>query len=100
MFQIDEYSSRIANVFRNAGLRKGDTVALMMENRPEFVTIWLGLSKIGVISALINFNLRQKSLSHCVNIAKCKAFIFEADLLEGEFGRNGYMRLILSFVWR
>lgn len=80
--QVDKYSSRIANVFRNAGLRKGDCVALMLENQPEFVCIWLGLSKIGVVTALINYNLRQRSLAHCINIVNCSAFIFEANMLE------------------
>ncbi|XKL61134.1 hypothetical protein PGB90_008191 [Kerria lacca] len=80
--QIEEYSNKVANVFKNAGLRKGDAVALMLDNRPEFVCIWLGLSKIGVITALINYNLRQTSLAHCVKVSKCLAFIFESSLLQ------------------
>ncbi|KAK7576246.1 hypothetical protein V9T40_012532 [Parthenolecanium corni] len=79
--QIEDFSNKIANVFYNAGLRKGDAVALMMDNSPEFVCTWLGLSKIGVVTALINTNLRQTSLAHCVNISKCSAFIFDLQLL-------------------
>ncbi|XP_065211613.1 long-chain fatty acid transport protein 1-like [Planococcus citri] len=80
--QIEEYSNKVANAFKNAGIRKGDAVALMMNNKPEFVCIWLGLSKIGAVTALINHNLRKTSLAHCVNIANCTAFIFELELLD------------------
>ena len=47
-------------------LRQGDTVALMMLNKPEFVSIWLGMAKIGVTTALINTNVTGKALMHCV----------------------------------
>lgn len=53
-----------------------------MENRPEFVGIWLGLSKIGVIVPLINTNLRQKSLLHSIVIANCKGVIYGEGLID------------------
>lgn len=80
--QVEEYSNRVANLFKSHGYRKGDAVALMMENRPEFVCMWLGLSKLGIITALINYNLRHTSLIHSVNVAKCQAFIFGSELTE------------------
>ena len=94
ILQIDEFSNNIANTFYNAGLRKGDAVALMMDNSPEFVSTWLGLSKIGVVTALINTNLRQTSLAHCVNISKCSAFIFELSMLNGKYFQFDYLRKI------
>lgn len=44
--------------------------------------IWLGLSKIGVVTALLNFNLRAKSLAHCINISKARAVIFSSQLAD------------------
>ncbi|KAI5737206.1 hypothetical protein M8J76_011070 [Diaphorina citri] len=80
--QVEAYSNRVANFFLAQGLKKGDSVALMLENRPEFVCLWLGLSKLGVITALINHNLRQNSLLHCINIADVSAFIYGAELTD------------------
>jgi len=77
--EVDEYSNRIANVFKSKGYVKGDVVALFMENRPEYVFIWLGLAKIGVITSLINFNLRLDSLLHCFTVSNAKALIFSSD---------------------
>ena len=39
-------SDRVARYFYCQGYRRGDVVALFMENRPEYVCIWLGLSKV------------------------------------------------------
>jgi acyl-CoA synthetase (AMP-forming)/AMP-acid ligase II len=58
-------------------------VALFMESRPEYVGIWLGLAKIGVVTALINFNLRLETFAHCVNVAGAKSVIFGAELTDG-----------------
>lgn len=74
--QLNEFSNRIANVFHSHGYKKGDVVGLLLENRPEFVGTWLGLSKIGVITPLINTNLRGPSLLHSITVAKCTAFIY------------------------
>lgn len=79
---MEEYSNKIANIFRSHGYKKGDTVALFMENKPEFVCMWLGLSKLGVIIPLINTNLRQTSLIHSFNVAKSQAIIFGSELFD------------------
>ncbi|XP_076231493.1 long-chain fatty acid transport protein 4 [Calliopsis andreniformis] len=73
---VNKYSNQIASVFQRAGYVKGDAVALMMPNRPEYVAIWLGLGKLGVVTALINTNLREQSLIHCLRIAEVKSVIY------------------------
>lgn len=77
--EVDEYTNRIANFFKSKGYEKGDVVALFMENRPEYVFMWLGLAKIGVISSLINFNLRLDSLLHCITVSEAKGLILSSD---------------------
>lgn len=83
-FQVEEYSNKIANIFRSHGYKKGDVVALFLENKPEFVAIWLGLSKIGVVVPLINTNLRLTTLVHSITVAKTQAVIFGTELSEGK----------------
>lgn len=53
-----------------------------METRIEFPFFWLGLSKIGVTSALVNFNLRLDPLIHSIKIVNSKAIIVTSDLIE------------------
>ncbi|OQR72144.1 long-chain fatty acid transport protein 1-like [Tropilaelaps mercedesae] len=78
--QVDEFSNKVAMTFLNLGFRAGDDVALFMENRPEYLMIWLGLSKIGVVTALVNYNLKSAPLAHCVNVVDAKAVIFSSSL--------------------
>lgn len=47
-----------SNFLTGIGLKKGDIVALNMENRPEYLTTWLGIAKAGGASAFINCNLK------------------------------------------
>lgn len=80
---IEEYSNQIANIFVNKfKLKKGDCVALLLENKPEYIATWIGLSKIGVISALINTNLMNQPLLHSIKIAQPKAVIYSSSLQE------------------
>jgi solute carrier family 27 fatty acid transporter 1/4 len=43
----------------------------------------LGLAKIGVIPALINFNLRQQALIHTIKVADCKGAIYGLEIESG-----------------
>ncbi|XP_048875111.1 long-chain fatty acid transport protein 4 [Brienomyrus brachyistius] len=80
--QLDIYSNRVANLLLQRGFKEGDVVALFMENRPQYVGLWLGMAKIGVEAALINFNLRMDALLHCVTISNAKAIVFGSELME------------------
>ncbi|XP_055694073.1 long-chain fatty acid transport protein 4-like [Lutzomyia longipalpis] len=80
--EVEDFSNRIASVFHGHGYKGGDVVGLLLENRPEFVATWLGLSRLGIIVPLINHNLRQASLLHSITVAKCNALIFGESLIE------------------
>jgi fatty-acyl-CoA synthase len=61
------------------GIAKGETVCLMMPNRPEYMAIWLGLTTVGVVVALINTQLRGPSLAHCIDAAAPTHLIAAAE---------------------
>jgi fatty-acyl-CoA synthase len=68
------------------GVAKGDTVALLMPNRAEYLAIWLGICRIGGVVALINTNLTGAALAHCLTVACPKHLIVDTRLdaaLEG-----------------
>lgn len=78
--QLDEQSNAVAHWAQGQGWVSGDVVALFMESRPIQVALWLGLAKVGVEAALINFNLRQDSLLHCLGVSGARAIVFGAEL--------------------
>lgn len=78
--QLDQYSNSIANLLLESGFKRGDEISLFMESRPEYIGIWLGAAKAGIVTALINTNLRQKSLLHSITVINSKALIFGSEL--------------------
>ena len=64
------------------GLRPGDGVALMMPNRPEYLAIWLGITRTGAVVSLLNTNLTGASLAHGLTIVKPKHLIVAAELMD------------------
>lgn len=77
---LDQLSNRIGHYLRIAGFHPGDTIAIFMQNCPQYVALYLGMSKIGVVASLINHNLRSDSLVHCVKAACTTGLIFETRL--------------------
>jgi fatty-acyl-CoA synthase len=77
-----ERANQYARWALNEGLAKGDVVCLLMPSRPEYMAIWLGITSIGGVVALLNTNLVGRSLAHCVNIVAPKHFIVAAELIE------------------
>jgi len=79
---LAERSNRYARWALDQGLAKGDAVCLIMSNRPEYMAIWLGITSIGAVVALLNTNLTSSSLAHCVNIVGPKQVIVAGQLLD------------------
>ncbi|HEY2709366.1 MAG TPA: long-chain-acyl-CoA synthetase [Caulobacteraceae bacterium] len=80
---LAERSLRFARWALDQGLGKGDVVALIMPNRPEYMAIWLGLSRLGVTTALINTQLRGPSLAHSLKVAGARHIIVDTSLSAG-----------------
>ncbi len=79
---LDQGANRFARWASAQGLRKGDVVSLLMENRPEYLMAWIGLLKNGCIAALINTHLTGPALSHSINIAGAKHLILGGELVD------------------
>ena len=80
--ELDRLANKVAHWALGQGFKSGDAVALFMGNCPEYIAIWFGLAKIGVVTGLINHNLGDEGLAHCVNIADAKAIIFDPERAE------------------
>lgn len=73
--QYNDRANQYADFFRKQGIGKGDVVALMMDNRSDFLFVFMGLNKIRAVSAMINTNLTGKALTHAINIGSPKAVL-------------------------
>ncbi|WP_334163552.1 long-chain-acyl-CoA synthetase [Phenylobacterium sp.] len=77
--EMDAIANRFAHWAKGLGIRRGQTVALFMPNRLEYFCVWYGLSKIGVVTALINNQLAGLPLAHCLNISQANHVVVDSE---------------------
>jgi len=81
-YSFARLSTRVRQYARWAlaqGVEKGATVALMMRNRPEYAAIWLGLTRVGAIVALVSPDLQGAALAHALRVAGAGLAIASTD---------------------
>lgn len=79
--QANRIVNRIAHAYRAAGVRKGDVLALLMENRPEFVWHYLAAGKLGVVAALVNTRARGDGLAHALSVCGANQMTIGSECL-------------------
>ncbi len=80
--EFDRRADAYAHWMKAQNTKKGEVVALMMENRSEYLMCWVGILRAGGTAALINTHLTSKPLAHCLNISGAKHIILGAELGE------------------
>ena len=80
--EFNTLANRYANYLADQGVKPGDTVSVMMENRTEFLAVVVALNKLGAVGAMINTNLRGRPLTHCVTVTESSKFIVGAEVAE------------------
>jgi fatty-acyl-CoA synthase len=89
---LDARANAYAHWAKAQGLGRGAAVALLMENRPDFLCAWLGLFKAGVAVALINTNLTGEALAHSIAIAGAAHAIAGAELKDAFEGAIPFLK--------
>ncbi len=95
---LAERSRRYARWAIAQGVRKGDVVALLMTNRPEYVAIWLGIVRAGGTVALLNTNLAGPALAFCIDTVAPKHVIAAGNLI-GTLSSSDPYRNTAPRIW-
>jgi fatty-acyl-CoA synthase len=80
--QLSQKLNRYARWALGQGVAKGEVICLFMQNRPEYLAIWLGIIQIGGVVSLLNTNLAGASLAHCINVVRPKHIIVATELVD------------------
>lgn len=76
---LNQEINRTANLFYTLGIRKGDKVALHLDNCPEFFFCWFGLAKIGAIMVPINARLLREESTWILQNSQVSLLVTSAD---------------------
>jgi len=79
--QMDERINRLANFLITLGGKPGKGMAIMLENSPEFLDVFIATQKIGMYSIPINISLRGDSLLYILNHCDAEYLVIEESLL-------------------
>ena len=79
--QLLDRVHRATSMLASKGLRRGDRVALLSRNRPEYLEIELAAANLGVMTACLNWRLSQRELSYCIELVSPKLLIIEKELV-------------------
>jgi acyl-CoA synthetase (AMP-forming)/AMP-acid ligase II len=63
------------------GLRKGDRVAFLLGNRPEFVVAYLAVIRLGAVMVPINLAYRRREIAHMLGDAEPRLLLTERERL-------------------
>lgn len=66
---VNQAANRVARGLQKMRIRKGDKVAIMLDNCPEFLFLWFGLSKLGAVEVPINTAHKGDLLAHMLDIS-------------------------------
>jgi acyl-CoA synthetase (AMP-forming)/AMP-acid ligase II len=77
--RANELSNRHAHAYRALGVGRGDVVALLIDNRPEFLWHLLGLNKLGAIASVVNTHLVGEPLAHALRICQPRHVIIGSE---------------------
>lgn len=79
--ELVSYIHRTANYLLKHGVKKGDTVALFMQNSPQFIIGYFAAQKIGAIAAPCNPMFKEWELEYQLNDLNAKVILVAANLM-------------------
>src|SRR5215218_4534659 len=91
--QVDVMSGRVASGLRDAGLGRGDTLALQLPNVPEFVFTYFGALKAGVTVVPLNPLLKAPEVAYHLTDSGARVLVtfdaFAAEAVKGARDADG-----------
>jgi len=77
---LNEDANRLANFFREKGLKKGDRIAVCLYNCPEFLVSFFASAKLGLIFVPLHYRLVSRELEYQLNRCGTRLVIFDHQL--------------------
>ena len=73
--ELCDRAHSFATGLKNAGFKRGDSVALFAENRPEWIAAALGVIRLGAVAVPLDVQLADHDLAHVLNDSDARAII-------------------------
>jgi O-succinylbenzoate-CoA ligase len=74
--ELNARTNKVANALLAAGVKKGDRVALLLMNSPEFIETFLAVAKIGAVNVPLNWRLVPDELSFILSDSGATTLVY------------------------
>ena len=95
---IDQRANQVANLLRAQGIRRGDRVAIFLDNSIESVVSLFGILKADAVFLMLSPMLKPSKLTYILNNCGAKALITHTDksnITSGTFGSVSSLEFVL-----
>lgn len=96
---LDRRVNQFARFFQSRGIGRGDVVAVLMDNRPDYLGAVLALNRLRAVASLINTNVTGIPLTHALTVCKAKAVIVGAEHAPAVLGVLSTLQVTGENVW-
>ncbi|MGB8344718.1 MAG: long-chain-fatty-acid--CoA ligase [Ktedonobacteraceae bacterium] len=79
--ELDALVNAFANALLSLGIRKGQTIALFMTNRPEYVIAWFAITRVGAVACPLNPSYKEREIAYQLSNSEAVAVIVQQNLL-------------------
>jgi acyl-CoA synthetase (AMP-forming)/AMP-acid ligase II len=99
--EFNAWANRIASLLRQQGVRAGDSVAILMENRPEVLACVAATVKLGAIAGMLNHQQRGEVLAHSLKLTRARVVVCGSECMDA-LASGGYTPTAvpgLRWIW-
>ncbi|MEU6140617.1 long-chain fatty acid--CoA ligase [Streptomyces sp. NPDC047081] len=79
--ELHERVNRLAAGLTELGVGRGDVVALLLYNRPEFIELVYAAGRVGAVFLPLNYRLSEEEWAYILDHAEAKAIVTEPEFL-------------------
>ena len=80
--ELEDHANQTAQLFRSLGLKRGDHIAILLENHPWFFKLCWAAQRSGIYYTAISWRLQQNEVEYIVNNCEAKIFITSVERRE------------------
>lgn len=80
--ELDLQIGRVTMGLKSNGLQRGDRVALLLRNRPEFIVLFFAVLRLGAVVVPLNTREQKPELEYVLNHSEAKLLVYEKNIEE------------------
>lgn len=96
--QLNERSNRMAHALSSLGVNKGDMVAMLQVNCPQYLETYYAVAKLGAIFCPLNFRAKADELTYMLNYCEAKVLLVGERYLEMVNGMRPNIPKVQHFI--